>query len=557
MVEDLQTLYLCQMNTVYLVFDQFEELYISGSMEERKEFLAKIKELVKSRLNVKIILSLREEYIAYLADSEEDIPGLMDFRLRVEKMNTPRLLEVVQNTAKAANITLADESIPQKILTILSVGKKEIELSYLQVYFYKLYNKAENKSEIVFDTALIDRVGKAKDVLAEFLEEKLDELRKSNPEIPQELPMHVLNSLITDEATKKQVSEEELFHLFPARTQIVALEKILEFLDQNRILRILKEEKTKVELAHDILARIVYEKLSAEQKQLRTITRMIETNFEMYKNGDSKNLLSKKLLETILPFEDKLHFEERQGEYREYLQKSKIQARLNIIMLWSAGIIVSALILGFGGTGLYFYFESIKQTEIAEIKTKEALAAEAKAVAANSDAKKEKEAALEANRLAAENKEKAKKEKKAAEEAKKKATDLQAVNKKKETEINDITGKLAKGFSMDRGELLNASDLKRWSRYQGAMGWEDAQKRCAFLGTGWRVPKRGEWQVNFGVNKKVLSEDWIKDQSVQGEGAYYWTSEEMSKTYSYYFDAFGGYVRDTSKEVDFLVRCIR
>ena len=283
---------------------------------------------------------------------------------------------------------------------------------------------------------------------------------------------------------------------------------------------------------------------------------MIETNFEMYKNGDSKNLLSKKLLETILPFEDKLHFEERQGEYREYLQKSKIQARLNIIMLWSAGIIVSALILGFGGTGLYFYFESIKQTEIAEIKTKEALAAEAKAVAANSDAKKEKEAALEANRLAAENKEKAKKEKKAAEEAKKKATDLQAVNKKKETEINDITGKLAKGFSMDRGELLNASDLKRWSRYQGAMGWEDAQKRCAFLGTGWRVPKRGEWQVNFGVNKKVLSEDWIKDQSVQGEGAYYWTSEEMSKTYSY-FDAFGGYVRDTSKEVDFLVRCIR
>ena len=221
LVEDLQTLYLCQMNTVYLVFDQFEELYISGSMEERKEFLAKIKELVKSRLNVKIILSLREEYIAYLADSEEDIPGLMDFRLRVEKMNTPRLLEVVQNTAKAANITLADESIPQKILTILSVGKKEIELSYLQVYFYKLYNKAENKSEIVFDTALIDRVGKAKDVLAEFLEEKLDELRKSNPEIPQELPMHVLNSLITDEATKKQVSEEELFHLFPARTQIV------------------------------------------------------------------------------------------------------------------------------------------------------------------------------------------------------------------------------------------------------------------------------------------------------------------------------------------------
>ena len=83
------------------------------------------------------------------------------------------------------------------------------------------------------------------------------------------------------------------------------------------------------------------------------------------------------------------------------------------------------------------------------------------------------------------------------------------------------------------------------------------KKRCAFLGTGWRVPKRGEWQVNFGVNKKVLSEDWIKDQSVQGEGAYYWTSEEMSKTFSYYFDAFVGYVLDTSKEVDFLVRCIR
>ena len=370
-LEDLQTLHLCKMNTIYLVFDQFEELYISGSEDERLLFLQQIKELAKSRLNIKIILTIREEYIAFLADSEDEIPGLMDFRLRIEKMNTFRLMEVIQKTANAAKITLADKTIIPKILEILSIGKKEVELSYLQVYFYKLYNNAKNKNEIIFDSVLIESTGKAKDVLSEFLEEKLESFKKQNPEIPEELPMQLLNTLITDEATKKQMSEEELFKLFPSRTQIAAIGNILEFLEAGRILRILKEDKTKIELAHDVIARIVYEKLSAEQKHLRTISRMIETNFEMYKVGDSESLLTAKQLEIILPFEGKLYFEENNEVYRQYLLESKIQSKRKT---WLLRAMVAVLIIFITGIAIYSWG-----------KKKEADANEVKAIAITSE----------------------------------------------------------------------------------------------------------------------------------------------------------------------------
>ena len=49
---------------VYLIFDQFEELFILGTKDEQLKCIANIKAILDTHLQCKIILIMREEYIA-------------------------------------------------------------------------------------------------------------------------------------------------------------------------------------------------------------------------------------------------------------------------------------------------------------------------------------------------------------------------------------------------------------------------------------------------------------------------------------------------------------
>ena len=83
---------------VYLIFDQFEELFISGSPSEQAFFFAQLKTLYQSKIACKLLLVMREDYIAHLNPFEEQLPSLFDFRLRVEPMSNLSLEEVILGT---------------------------------------------------------------------------------------------------------------------------------------------------------------------------------------------------------------------------------------------------------------------------------------------------------------------------------------------------------------------------------------------------------------------------------------------------------------------------
>lgn len=98
-------------------------------------------------------------------------------------------------------------------------------------------------------------------------------------------------------------------------------------------------------------------------------------------------------------------------------------------------------------------------------------------------------------------------------------------------------------------DYKNASDLKLWSKYQGAMNWEEAKKKCASLEM--RLPNREEWLVNFEENKEVLSK-WSKE-----DHHIHWTSTEYSDDTAYYFDIYSAIFNTFVKNQDWHVRCIR
>ncbi len=70
----IQSVYLDHFKPVYLIFDQFEELFIFGDRQEREEFIKTISEIVQSDLQCKCLFSIREEYLAGITEFESQIP---------------------------------------------------------------------------------------------------------------------------------------------------------------------------------------------------------------------------------------------------------------------------------------------------------------------------------------------------------------------------------------------------------------------------------------------------------------------------------------------------
>ncbi len=142
-IQKIESLFLDYFKPVYLIFDQFEELYILGSQQERNTFIKDIATLAESDLNCKIIMVMREEFIAQLYDFEKAVPRLFEKRLRVEPMSFQNVRTVIEGTLEQFNIKLDDpEERIQDIIDRISDRKSGVQLSYLQVYLDRLYREA-------------------------------------------------------------------------------------------------------------------------------------------------------------------------------------------------------------------------------------------------------------------------------------------------------------------------------------------------------------------------------------------------------------------------------
>lgn len=205
---------------VYLIFDQFEELFIQGDFEkEVQPFFEGLSELLKAETFSRVILVMREEYLAWLSGFEEIIPDLFDNRFRVEKMSESKLRKVIKGTLHADefNIDLRDEeSTTQHIIQNIRGERREVDLTELQVYLDYLYRRAKvHKDRRIFDAELMKTAGEMKNVLSIFLDEQLTGLEKNlksqfNIKNPQGIPLEILFTMVTDEMTKRTLDRKSI-----------------------------------------------------------------------------------------------------------------------------------------------------------------------------------------------------------------------------------------------------------------------------------------------------------------------------------------------------------
>ena len=214
LTKKIRSLYLDFYKPIYLIFDQFEELFILGPEEEQIRFFESVKELLDSELQCKILLSMRGEYLDKLSKYELTIPSLFDNRLYLERMSRRNLQDVIDHTADSFGIEIAEkEKTTNLIIDNITDPKGVVELTNLQIYLDKLYRKdlerrGNTTRPVRFDQDLLESTRQLEDVLSDFLEEQLQTLEAELTEkgIAQKgVPLDLLFILVTEDGTKKTV----------------------------------------------------------------------------------------------------------------------------------------------------------------------------------------------------------------------------------------------------------------------------------------------------------------------------------------------------------------
>jgi len=299
---------------IYLIFDQFEELYVIGKKAEQDEFVKVIKEILSIQSPIKILISIREEYLGYLYEFEKEVPQLLRRKLRVEPMNFDKVKDVTLgiNAYEDSLVKIKSDEIDQITKEIFEKvkGKNKksltIQLPYLQVFLDKLYinqtkdHQHEKSALITIDD--LNEIGDIGNVMQDFLVQQVKEmegeLKSEYKEINSKSIWRILSDFCTLEGTKEPISKEKL------AKEIKSIDKKLinaavDSFEKHRILRHV-DDGDLYELSHDSLALKIMENRSADVVKTLEVKRFITSKAGL--TGDLRVLFTEKELIYIEPY---------------------------------------------------------------------------------------------------------------------------------------------------------------------------------------------------------------------------------------------------------------
>jgi tetratricopeptide (TPR) repeat protein len=273
-----------------LIFDQFEELFTLAQTDEfgrtrAAKFIEELSDLVENRppkaleakLDVdetlaerfdfgrsdyRVVIALREDYLAPLESLKKVMPTLSQNRLRLAPMTGTQALEAVlqPGNRQRPGKPLVSEEVAEAIVRFVAGGSElanaEVEPSLLSLICRELNEQriAQGRSEISQDLL----AGSHDTILSNFYERSLADQ-------PESVRRIIENDLLTESGYRENLSEESLLKRFQAAG---AAPDALAKLVNRRLLRI--EERLdvrRVELTHDVLTGVV--KASRDQRHER------------------------------------------------------------------------------------------------------------------------------------------------------------------------------------------------------------------------------------------------------------------------------------------------
>jgi len=267
-----------------LIFDQFEEIFTLAQSDDfgrarAARFIAELADLVENRppkefearleqdesaaerfdfarSDYRVLIALREDYLAPLEGLKQAIPSISQNRLRLAPMTGTQALAAVLEPGKGLVTQEVAEAIVRFVAGGAELANAVVEPSLLSLICRELNDAriAEGRREISLDLL----AGSHATILTNFYERTLADQ-------PAAVRRIVEDDLLTDSGFRENVAEESLVKRF---AEADAAPHTLALLVNRRLLRI--EERLdvrRVELTHDVLCGVV--KASRDRRQER------------------------------------------------------------------------------------------------------------------------------------------------------------------------------------------------------------------------------------------------------------------------------------------------
>jgi len=260
--------------TPILIFDQFEEIFTLAQSDDAgrkraQEFLTDLADLVENRPPValearidrdeadaskfdfaradyRILISLREDYLAHLEGLKGQMPSVTQNRMRLARMTGVQALSAVQRPAPHLVSEAVAESIVRFVAGGAALAVAEVEPSLLSLICRELNNTrlAQGRAEISADLL----AGSRETILAEFYERALADQ-------PAGVREFIEDEMLTDSGFRESVGEERVRKALAAAG---APAEALAMLVDRRLLRAEDRlDQRRVEITHDVLCSVI------------------------------------------------------------------------------------------------------------------------------------------------------------------------------------------------------------------------------------------------------------------------------------------------------------
>jgi len=260
--------------TPLLIFDQFEEIFTLAQGDDAgrhrvAQFVDDLADLVENRLpkaleakldddesiierfdltrgDYRVLIALREDYLAHLEALKGPMPSITQNRMRLARMTGAQALDAVRKPGGA----LVNEEVAEAIVRFIAGGSElrnaEVEPSLLSLICRELNNTriAQGRSEI--SAGLL--AGSRETILSEFYERALADQ-------PPGVRKFIEDEMLTESGFRESLAEERVVKAFAAAG---AAPEALATLVNRRLLRIEDRlDLRRVELTHDVLCGVV------------------------------------------------------------------------------------------------------------------------------------------------------------------------------------------------------------------------------------------------------------------------------------------------------------
>jgi hypothetical protein len=301
----------------FLIFDQFEEIFTLGQADDAgrakvREFIEDLADLVENRppaalekrmeededlagnfdfgrADYRVLITLREDYLANLESLKGTMPSITQNRMRLARMTGAQALAAVVKPGGKLVSTEVAEAIVRFVAGGSELANAEVEPSLLSLVCRELNTArhAQGRKEISADLL----AGSRDTILTEFYE-------RSVADQPEGVRRVIEDELLTESGYRESLAEERVLKSLAAAG---AGPDALAALVNRRLLRIEERlDMRRVELTHDVLCGVVL--ASRNQRHTREAREAAERKLAEQRERETathKALVRARLIATV------------------------------------------------------------------------------------------------------------------------------------------------------------------------------------------------------------------------------------------------------------------